>query len=344
MDPTLEDIECILLDAAKNNLKVLCFAMRAVQEKFLFPNSQYTTLCEFVEARGEALQLPFAGRQASLYATATTVFEDLDSFTIQPTSISHIRALLPYRAADRVRVWEVGVTKYQGTSNLTREKLKEIGDEIAAERRRRQPNGELSVISSQAGLGVVPAIPLYSGGRTTQTRTTNALDFFRFAETDLWGTPDSLLEPSRTVLGGISLDPFSDEYFNRWVKATSIFTVRDNGYNKDWYGTVFLNPPGGTVLGQSNNGLAFRKARIEYESGRIIACICLLKAAIGYRWFQDVYSYPVCFLYERPIFRPATGPAFAASPHGYVVVYLGNHAQLFKTTFEHLGKVYSVGE
>ena len=42
--------------------------------------------------------------------------------------------------------------------------------------------------------------------------------------------------------------------------------------------------------GESAMGLAFEKAKKEYRAGRISAAVWVLKAAIGYKWFEAVYA------------------------------------------------------
>lgn len=61
-------------------------------------------------------------------------------------------------------------------------------------------------------------------------------------------TPEWLTDMARHVLGGrIGLDPASDHFANRTVRAERIFTKQDNGLLQEWRGWVFLNCPGGLV-------------------------------------------------------------------------------------------------
>lgn len=59
-------------------------------------------------------------------------------------------------------------------------------------------------------------------------------------------TPSEIVEAARAVMGNIDLDPASTAFVNKnLVKAVKYYTVRTNGFSKQWEGNVFLNPPGG---------------------------------------------------------------------------------------------------
>lgn len=63
-------------------------------------------------------------------------------------------------------------------------------------------------------------------------------------------TPKEIVEASREVLGCIDLDPASSELAQRTVKAKCWYGKDSphgwDGLRHQWYGNVFLNPPGGT--------------------------------------------------------------------------------------------------
>jgi hypothetical protein len=63
-------------------------------------------------------------------------------------------------------------------------------------------------------------------------------------------TPLGIFLPARAVMGGIELDPASDEVINEGVGADRIYTLEDDGFSRPWYAeSVFLNAPGSTVTG-----------------------------------------------------------------------------------------------
>ena len=81
----------------------------------------------------------------------------------------------------------------------------------------------------------------------------------------------------------------------------------------------------------------------QYKNTRLgesKACLCLLKVAVGYKWFELVYAHPHCFLSARPKFHEPSGGVLNESPHGYVMVYLGREKAAFQMEFSRLGQVY----
>lgn len=60
-------------------------------------------------------------------------------------------------------------------------------------------------------------------------------------------TPKPFTDAARQVMGGIDVDPATTEFANRAIGAKAIYTVETSGHNKPWYGSVFLNPPGGAL-------------------------------------------------------------------------------------------------
>lgn len=66
-------------------------------------------------------------------------------------------------------------------------------------------------------------------------------------------SPPDLVGIGRYAMGGIDLDPATSEKANReCVGAGAYFTSVQNGLLQDWFGRVWLNPPGGMV---DENGL-----------------------------------------------------------------------------------------
>ena len=62
-------------------------------------------------------------------------------------------------------------------------------------------------------------------------------------------TPADVVDAARDVLGRIDLDPATTRAFNTTVKACRVLSRNDDGVDglvAPWWGTVFLNPPGGT--------------------------------------------------------------------------------------------------
>lgn len=62
---------------------------------------------------------------------------------------------------------------------------------------------------------------------------------------DEWYTPPEYIEFAHSVMGGIDLDPASNEIAQHWIRAARYFTINDNGLEMPWHGRVWLNPPYG---------------------------------------------------------------------------------------------------
>ena len=83
--------------------------------------------------------------------------------------------------------------------------------------------------------------------------------------TDDWITPEFILE----ALGEFDLDPCAS-LTQPWFAAKENYTIEDDGFNKPWFGRVWLNPPYGPEttkwlekLADHGNGIALIFARTE---------------------------------------------------------------------------------
>lgn len=83
--------------------------------------------------------------------------------------------------------------------------------------------------------------------------------------TDEWLTPPEMLQ----ALGPFDLDPCAPVQ-RPWPTATHHYTIEDDGYQQEWEGFVWLNPPYGPETGRwlrklarHGNGLALIFARTE---------------------------------------------------------------------------------
>lgn len=82
-----------------------------------------------------------------------------------------------------------------------------------------------------------------------------------------WYTPSNIIEDVRTVLGGIDIDPASCDYAQQTVRATTYYTKESDGFNRLWFGRLWLNPPYGNKNKKTGNYGAsawFEKAYEEY--------------------------------------------------------------------------------
>ena len=153
---------------------------------------------------------------------------------------------------------------------------------------------------------------------------------------NVWYTPKIYVEAARDVMGGIDLDPATDETGNEIIRAAHIITEEDipDGLNREWFGKVWLNPPYG-----KGSGLFTTKLVEEYESGRVNQAILLLNAyGFDSSWFQPLWDNPVCFTDHRIVFtnpdRESGGPANAN-----IFIYFGKNDNKFRDTFSQFGNV-----
>ena len=87
------------------------------------------------------------------------------------------------------------------------------------------------------------------------------------SDSNEWFTPAHIIDDVRTVLGGIDIDPASCDYANQTVKATTYYTKDSDGFNRLWFGRLWLNPPYGNKSKKTGNYGAsawFEKAYEEY--------------------------------------------------------------------------------
>jgi hypothetical protein len=172
-------------------------------------------------------------------------------------------------------------------------------------------------------------------------------------------TPKHIVEASRTVLGGIDLDPASCALANELIQATAWYgpgsEFGEDGLAEPWLGRVFLNPPGGRVpehLGdmgtKSNAALWWATLASAWLTGEVEAAIFVgftlevLRSAQALDVPQPL-DFPLCVPASRIAFDTVSSPSSLAgdssgldarrirvpstSPtHANVIVYLPNVA------------------
>jgi ParB family chromosome partitioning protein len=148
-----------------------------------------------------------------------------------------------------------------------------------------------------------------------------------------WYTPKEYIEAARQVLGSISLDPASNPLANDIVQAAHFYTAEDSGLDKDWFGTVWMNPPYESGL----IGQFAEKLCDYYACGRVISAIVLVNNATETRWFQSIaeQASAACFPKGRVKFWH---PRKVAVPlQGQAILYLGPNNKKFARAFSQFG-------
>lgn len=147
-------------------------------------------------------------------------------------------------------------------------------------------------------------------------------------------TSEVIIEAVRRTMGRIDLDPASHAIANKVIQAHRFFTKADNGLNREWSGTVWLNPP------FSSWGDWSPKVASEWSSGRIPEmCVLAATRTITARYFRPIKlaSRAMCIFDGRIKFW---GGLASTPDDGHVVFYFGQNVDRFRTEFKELGDTY----
>ena len=171
------------------------------------------------------------------------------------------------------------------------------------------------------------------------------------SKTDVYYTPPEIIELARQVLGKIDLDPASSEIGNSHVKATCYYSKQDNGLSKPWFGSVFLNPPGGRIKNQSSLKVWLTHGLLKYKEGKIDQLLCVCFNIEALRMCQDDFfelKSLICIPRKRIQYyhhgtsnkQPHDKPFFSSPTHASFLAYLGPNEELFRSHFSSLGCVF----
>lgn len=153
-------------------------------------------------------------------------------------------------------------------------------------------------------------------------------------------TPKNIIESARELMGSIDTDPASCVFAQSWIKAKVYYTKENDGLSKEWKGNVWLNPPYSKTNGQSNQEIWSSKLLKEYKKGNVTSAVLLVKAALGYKWFEELWdSLPVCFARERLSFIFSDGKDDGQSKQATAFFYIGMDIETFKQIFGKYGRV-----
>jgi phage N-6-adenine-methyltransferase len=148
--------------------------------------------------------------------------------------------------------------------------------------------------------------------------------------TDRHNTPRWLVEQIADFLGGIELDPCTDE--SNPCGAERFYTEATDGLAQPWQArSCYVNSPYGREI-----GLWQTKLVEEYQRGNVDEAITLVPARTDTKWWSGLAEYPACFLRGRLQFNDCGQSA----PFPSALVYLGDNWQGFAKAFGELGIVY----
>lgn len=159
------------------------------------------------------------------------------------------------------------------------------------------------------------------------------------SESNEWYTPPEWIELAREVMDGIDVDPASCEAAQKNVKAKVFYTQEDDGFNKDWTGKLWLNPPYGAkskTKGVHGAGTWIDKAIAEFDSGNVIEGFLLLRLT-GSAAIRKLESrFPRCSVGRVP-FIDENGNLQKRVGHDSIFFYLTSQewqVDRFKRVFE----------
>lgn len=152
--------------------------------------------------------------------------------------------------------------------------------------------------------------------------------------TNEWYTPPWIVDLARETLGGIDLDPASNDVAQKWIGAGHYYTQEMDGYRREWFGRVWLNPPFDDTLRW------VRRLTAAYEDRSVSAAILLVNSAPGYAWWERLWrERPVCMLRERVHFVRPDGSTNGPAKKGQTVAYFGHEPSRFAELWRPYGRI-----
>ena len=159
-----------------------------------------------------------------------------------------------------------------------------------------------------------------------------------------WGTPENYLQVVREFLGGIELDPCSNDY--SIVGAKVEYKLPIDGLIETWdYKTIFVNPPYGR---DKERGTSIKdwlkKCYSSYVKGSEVLALVPVATNTSH-WKEYVFgkASAVCFLKDSRVkFLEDGEPTGTGAPMACSIIYYGKDVNGFVEHFSILGSVISM--
>ena len=155
----------------------------------------------------------------------------------------------------------------------------------------------------------------------------------KYTGNEEWYTPQKYIDMAREVMGGIDLDPASNDFANKTVNATTYYTKEDDGLSKEWKGRIWLNPPYSSIISKF----------IDKICASNIEAIVLTNNSTDTKWFQQaaINCDAICFTHGRINFY--NNEQKKSSPtNGQSFFYFGNNKTRFSNIFKDAGFIVEV--
>lgn len=145
-----------------------------------------------------------------------------------------------------------------------------------------------------------------------------------------WYTPERYIELARQVMGSIDLDPASNDFANKTVKASRYYTEEDDGLEQEWFGNIWMNPPYSTTLLQR---FADKLTDSKFEQA-----VVLVNNATETAWFEKLVSKASAIVFHKGRIRFVKRDGEHGAPlQGQAFLYYGNNADKFLEVFSKFG-------
>ncbi len=149
-----------------------------------------------------------------------------------------------------------------------------------------------------------------------------------------WYTPFEYIACAHSVMGRIDLDPASSELANKTVRASKIYTAKDDGLSKVWGGKVWMNPPySAELVRQFVSKFAKQVNNKDIHEGMV-----LVNNATETQWFNELVSVSNAVLFPsgRVKFLDPSGKP-GAPLQGQALTYSGKNLEKFINEFGGFG-------
>lgn len=246
---------------------------------------------------------------------------------------------------------EIALRAERRLGEFCKERVRRGGDRRKAKSQRATLSlGELGISKGQSSrwqkLAAIPedhferhvVLIREKGEKATTAGTIRAASHAPDYDGDEWGTPPGYIEAAREVLGGIDLDPASNDRAQGIVRADEYYTKAENGLTKPWHGRVWMNPP----YSQPSVSRFVERFINAYEEEQIHAGIVLVNNATDANWCQALLRrFPACFPEKRVAFLGRGNVPVPGTRQGQVVFYAGEYVEAFAQRFISFGAVHA---
>lgn len=153
-----------------------------------------------------------------------------------------------------------------------------------------------------------------------------------------WYTPQNHIDSARLVMGCIDVDPASSDIAQILVNAETHYTKENSGLDKDWKGSVWLNPPYSHPEVEQFTSMLVD----QFLNGNVTSAIVLVNNATDTKWFHELLNNcnSICIPKGRVNFTDITGTKTLAARQGQFIFYFGDNSDGFNDEYSQYGKVF----